>query len=90
MKKPKQKWRQRLAHGKCECVFEPQCEGGLEGYNLRDVYRFEQMQDDKGTYYRVYPNEDTGYYETCKPHLFKKCFKITQEEAVNEPRKNFV
>jgi hypothetical protein len=61
--------------GKCICIYEPRGDHGLEGYQLNDTYLFQICYDKKGKYYRVFPTEETDYYETCGPIIFKKYFK---------------
>lgn len=51
-------------------------EGGMEGYDLREQYRFQYMRGRHQRYYRVWHNDT--YYETCGPKLFAKCFQETQ------------
>ena len=75
--------------GVCECHFEPRGDNGLEGYMRNNVYPYEKMKDDKGIYYRVYPERagppdwgDDAYYETCGPTVFKRYFKETPNESM--------
>lgn len=69
-----------LQSGLCECVYEPRGDHGLEGYQLRDSYRFAKMTPDKNgkDYYRVFPDDHVTpeYYETCSQRVFDKHFKI--------------
>jgi len=59
-----------IEEGTCLCIYEPNGDGGLEGYNLKQEYGFKHMSRDKKgqPYYR------DSYYETCGPGTFKKYF----------------
>jgi len=61
--------------GLCICIREPRGDHGLEGYSIGERYRFQRCENDK-SYYRVYPNDETDYYETCSVGVFKKYFKL--------------
>jgi len=64
--------------GSVACVYEPRGDKGLEGYQLNEFYKFEEMQDSKGIYYRVYPDcldWPNKYYETCNKVSFRKYFQ---------------
>jgi hypothetical protein len=67
--------------GKCECVYEPRGDNGLEGFMLNTIYIFEKMKDKKGIYFRIYLSSD--YYETCGPVVFRRYFKEASDEANN-------
>lgn len=64
--------------GKARCIFEPRGDHGLEGYQLDEVYLYQECFDKKGKYYRVFPTKETDYYETCGPIIFKKYFEVTK------------
>lgn len=62
---------------RCECIYEPRGDNGLEGYQLGDQYDCEYIGESPVSgmpYYRVYPTCDT-YYETCSVRTFRKYFK---------------
>lgn len=61
--------------GKAKCIYDPRGDHGLEGYQLEGVYNFQVCYDKKGKYYRVFPTEETDYYETCGPIIFKRYFE---------------
>ena len=67
-----------IRKGKCKCHFEPRGDHGLEGYSRDDCYPFQEMKDNKGKYYRVYPNSQDypKYYECCGTKTFQKYFEI--------------
>ncbi len=66
-----------VSEGHCTCIFEPRGDHGLEGYALNDRYKFQQMKDSQGIYYRVYPDEGDSYYETCTSIVFKQHFRTS-------------
>lgn len=67
--------------GRAKCMMEPRGEGGLEGYNRGDVYRFERIRAATGkTYVRVYPGDD-NYRETCGPGIFARHFDVIAESV---------
>ncbi len=75
-----------MATGTAVCHREPRDgEHGLEGYNLRDTYRFTRMKAANGGYIRVYPDVADGasasYYEVCGRDVFLKFFRIVEEVA---------
>ena len=73
------KWKlHKTISDRAECIFEPRGDNGLEGYSLGNLYYYELMYDKKGKYYRMYPTDETDYYETCGPNVFKKYFKIIE------------
>lgn len=50
---------------------------GLEGYQLDNKYKYEEVinvLDRK--YYRLYPEEGLGHYEIASTKMFNKYFKI--------------
>lgn len=67
-----------LSNGLCKCIYEPRGDNGLEGYQLENVYKFEEMFGGKQNrkYFRVYPEKHFDYYETCGKKLFKKYFNV--------------
>lgn len=65
-----------LSFGVCKCIREPQGDFGLEGYSNNEKYRFQLMSDSKSKYFRLYPNNDSEYYECCEPGVFRKHFEI--------------
>lgn len=71
--------------GKVICQLEPMGDGGLEGYNSGGIYKYEEMQDERGVYYRVYPDE-TSYYETCSKMRFSKYFEIVCSECLGKEK----
>jgi len=60
--------------GYCKCINEPRGNHGLEGYSRNKIYKFEEcclyMR-----YFRVYPDINSDYYETCGPFVFHYYFK---------------
>ena len=74
-----------ISKGKCECYNAPRGDAGLEGYEIRDTYKFEKCRK-KGKrekYYRLYHDWDTDYYECCGATQFAENFKILEEKSVN-------
>jgi hypothetical protein len=70
-----------IGSGRAKCVMEPRGDGGLEGYNRGDVYRFERIRAATGrTYVRVY-NGDDGYRETCGTGTFNRFFEVIAESV---------
>jgi hypothetical protein len=63
-----------LDAGICECVYEPRCSNGLEGYQRGDEYIFKKILNDGKKYYKIYLGLE--YYETCGVRVFNKFFKI--------------
>ena len=61
----------------CICMFEPRGNNGLEGFALNQKYFFEFLPKDKNgkPYYRVYPDANSNYYETCGVKVFNRYFK---------------
>lgn len=58
----------------------PEGDNGLEGYNTGFIYRCELVHcGPKGPYWRVWPEEESSYYETCGPIVFKRYFKVQPE-----------
>lgn len=74
-----------LVSGMCECIYEPRGDHGLEGYQLRDKYRFQKVTPDKKgrIYFRVFPDDVLipSYYETCSERSFEKYFNVTDIEC---------
>jgi hypothetical protein len=68
--------RQVVKEGMCECDTAPMGDGGLEGFDEKQQYRYQQMLDKIGVYYRVYHQGDDNYFETCNPGIFKRHFRI--------------
>jgi hypothetical protein len=55
----------------------PEGAQGLEGYNTDFLYRCELITCGKnGPYWKVWPEEDNSYYETCSMATFKRYFKV--------------
>jgi hypothetical protein len=78
-----------LEEGTCECIREPNCRGGMEGYNIKSVYRFQHCvntagRNPKAKYYRVWHSET--YYETCAPQMFTTHFKINPTPTMKPKR----
>lgn len=69
------KGRSLLAEGRAECLLEPRGENGLEGYVRTRTYKFQKMEDAKGIYYRMFPDPESDYYETCPASKFKWFFR---------------
>lgn len=67
--------------GKCRCIYDPRGDHGLEGFQLNEIHLFQVCYDEKGKYYRVFPNEEIDYYETCGPIVFKKYFEVIHEKS---------
>lgn len=64
-----------IRKGVCECIFEPEGRGGLEGFVKGMDYTFEFVTTYSARqYYRVYHSDD--YYETCGLYIFSQHFKI--------------
>lgn len=62
--------------GKAECVCAPNGRHSLEGYQRGEIYNFQICYDKwNRKYYRVFPTEETDYYETCGPIVFTFYFK---------------
>ena len=61
----------------CICISSPMGRNGLESYDQGETYRYERREKDKNgrPYYRVYPDKNSNYYETCGVMIFKKFFK---------------
>ena len=61
-----------------KCINEPRGDGGLEGYQLNEVYSAQLCELNDKRYFRVWPGDEAspGYYETCSPMRFKKHFKL--------------
>ena len=62
--------------GGCVCHNEPRGDHGLEGYQRDQIYFYQELFDEKGTYYRVFPTTSSRY-ETCDVKIFNKYFKVT-------------
>lgn len=67
-----------ISEGKVECVVEPRCSNELEGYSAGEEYKFQRCacQARSSEYYRVFPDGESSYYETCGPSVFTQYFKI--------------
>lgn len=66
-----------IQSGKCECIYMPMGDHGLEGFQLDTIHPFEKVitKDDR-TLMRVYPGPPfTDYFENCTPAVFKRYFK---------------
>lgn len=73
--------------GICECIYEPRGDNGLEGFNIKEEYKYEKKirlgelggnSVKPKAYYRVYL--DSEYYECCNSGVFKKFFEIKKEK----------
>ena len=60
---------------KCICVYEPRGDFGQD-FQLSCKYCFKKIE----SYYRVYPDESDGYYETCSKQSFNKYFKLLDKK----------
>jgi hypothetical protein len=49
---------------------------GLEGYQVGDRYRCQLVLKEDSKYYRVWPEQDSTYYETAKVPTFLRYFKV--------------
>lgn len=68
-----------LETGKCQCIYEPRGDYGLEGFQLNDIYSYEKQKSIKnGIYYKILLNDQLSplYGEYCKQKAFNKCFKV--------------
>lgn len=76
-----------LSEGKAACISEPRGDGGLEGYSMGEEYKFQCCINDTrgGRYYRIFPDPEFDYYETCGPNEFLKYFKIAMEHNSIKP-----
>jgi hypothetical protein len=64
-----------ISEGMAQCIYEPRGDCGLEGFDLDNHYKFENVKHETkgGEYYRLY-HKDVDYYETCGPLEFKRYF----------------
>ena len=86
--------------GICKCIYEPRGDGGLEGFNIDALYRF-QVVEKAGRYVRIFhatalhktesaavpPIEIGMYYETVGirgPNSFTKFFQTQSIKNVSE------
>jgi len=65
--------------GQCICIEEPRGDkknDNLEGFSIREKYKYELMTLDKNgkPYVRLYPDGETKYYETCSVRTFNRLF----------------
>lgn len=65
-----------IKNGECECIYEPRGSHGLEDYMYGYKYRFQLMENLDGKYYRLYPDWNSYYYETCSNRIFSNFFNI--------------
>ena len=61
---------------KVVCISAPMGSNGLEGYEVRGIYRAVYVTHLKRPFYKVYPDPDSDYYETCGPIVFKRFFMV--------------
>jgi hypothetical protein len=68
-----------LKEGRCRCIKEPNCAGGMEGFNACQVYRYQLCEGRirAGRYCRVW--HDETYYETCGPVEFRSYFEPLED-----------
>lgn len=65
-----------ITYGKAGCINAPMGLNGLEGYYTWQVYQFQRVAKGRKIYFRLFPDPESDYYETCSTTIFKRYFKI--------------
>lgn len=65
-----------ITFGKANCFNAPMGAHGLEGFYTWQVYHFQQIVNGSKIHFRLFPDPDSGYYETCSVTIFNRFFKI--------------
>jgi hypothetical protein len=65
-----------LTYGKAGCTTAPMGLNGLEGFYTWQVYQFQIVTTGTKTHFRMFPDPDSTYYETCSRTIFNRYFKI--------------